>query len=242
MHAGSRICVVIPEWNELVEALSKAEKILSDLPEIDRVIIVDDGSENFSPECNEHLKITLLGNLVNRGVGYSFVRGINYALAQNFDYIIGWTLIDRGLYLDDFRAIIQRLQEHEFVTGIRHSYKGEKLLRRIGLLVHQLMFWLKVKTWLSDTTIGIRGMQRTVFQQIKLPSPEFQEENADKKEWQWFWRYGFESWILLEAFRKKLKVSLCPITTQPARNSTIRLRGKNSFLSIYACFFKKARF
>lgn len=126
MIGADKVCVVIPEWNELGDAVSRAEQVLREVDIIDEVIIVDDGSADFQPGRTYSSKIRVLSNDVNRGVGYSFVRGINYALARDHDFLICWTLIDRGLCSDDFRTIIMKLKDLEFVPGFRKGFQGKK--------------------------------------------------------------------------------------------------------------------
>jgi len=234
VKGDKKICVVIPAYNELVEAIICAETINREVSEIDLCLVIDDGSDksgyyHTSPRSID--KTIVYHNDRNRGVGYTFIRGIGYALNWDYDYIICWTLIDRGLELEAFSRFIDQLEQNDIVTGIRQTYKMETLARRIGLWFHRLLFFLQTGRYLKDTTIGFRGYRKELFNKIKIPLLAPPPE--------WMYRYGFETWILLQAVKNKSRIGFVNINPQKAKNSTIRLWGKNSFLSIFKPFFSR---
>ncbi len=243
MIQGNKICVVIPEWNELDKAIFCSQKILKEVPAVDKIIIVDDGTDNLEVP-NLDTKIELLTNQTNRGTGFTFIRGINQALESGFDFVICWTLLDRGFFPVDFENIVQGLLTSEVVYGVRvkTGQTKESFSRWLGRMLHIFLFKLHSHIWLKDSTIGMRGFRKSAFEKIGLPSRKFLLLNSEKKNWRWFFRYGFETWVLLQAFERGCSTSSCPVHDLGATNSSIRFFGKNSFGSIYTPFFKKVSF
>jgi len=254
MIAGKRVCLVIPELNEFKEAFESAQLLVRKIPEIDKIFIIDDGSENYDFKEIFHLKqtdefldlitrITIHINKENRGAGWSYLIGLAYALEQKFDFVIWWTLIDRGLYISDFQQVLTFLEKGmDFVYGVRWSYRLEGILRRIGLVLHRILFRIQTGQYLLDTTIGLNAYKTDIFRKISIPNREFLYQNSQNKKLRWFWRWGFDHWLLMEACKKNFRLQPIIIRVNPAVNSTIKILGRNSFLSIYAPFFKKVNF
>lgn len=243
MIEGHKVCVVIPEWNEFDKAIYCAQKILQEVPTVDKIIILDDGSEGFKIKSID-AKIDLLSNQTNNGTGFTFIRGINHALKSGYDFVICWTLLDRGFFPVDFENVINGLLKSEVVYGVRvkTGQNKESFPRWLGRMLHIFLFKLHTNFWLKDSTIGMRGFRKSAFEKIGLPSEQFLQLNSENKEWSWFFRYGFETWVLLQAFKSGCSISSCPVHDLGATNSSIRLFGKNSFRSIYTPFFKKVNF
>lgn len=243
MIEGHKVCVVIPEWHEYDKAIYCAQKILQEVPPVDKIIILDDGSEGFKIKSID-AKIDLLSNQTNYGTGFTFIRGINHALKSGFDFVICWTLLDRGFFPLDFENVIRGLLKSEVVYGVRvkTGQNKESFSRWLGRMLHIVLFKIHTHSWLKDSTIGMRGFRKTAFEKIGLPSQEFLELNSENKAWRWFFRYGFETWVLLEAFKSGCSMGSCSVHDLGATNSSIRFFGKNSFKSIYIPFFKKISF
>ncbi len=243
MIQGNKVCVVIPEWQEYDKAVFCAEKILQEVKAVDKVIIVDDGTDNVQVP-NLHTKIELLTHQSNRGTGFTFIRGINHALKSGFGFVICWTLLDRGFFPVDFENVVQGLLNSEVVYGVRvkTGQNKESFPRWLGRMLHILLFKIHTHSWLKDSTVGMRGFRKTAFEKIGLPSERFLQLNSENKNWSWFFRYGFETWVLLQAFKSGCSVGSCAVHDLGATNSSIRLFGKNSFRSIYTPFFKSISF
>ncbi|EQB63801.1 MAG: hypothetical protein RBG1_1C00001G1380 [candidate division Zixibacteria bacterium RBG-1] len=243
MIEGHKVCVVIPEWNEFDKAIYCAQKILQEVPTVDKIIIVDDGSEGFQNKPVDH-KIDLLANQTNQGTGFTFITGINHALKSGYDFVICWTLLDRGFFPVDFKNVVEGLTKSEVVYGVRvkTGQNKESFSRCLGRRLHIVLFKIHANFWLKDSTIGMRGFRKSAFEKIGLPSEQFLRINSENKNWSWFFRYGFETWILLQAFKSGCSVNSCTVHDLGATNSSIKLFGKNSFRSIYTPFFRKVSF
>lgn len=243
MIEGNQVCVVIPEWNEFEMSVFCAQKILQEVPTVDKIIIVDDGSEGFRIKALGG-KIEVLANPHNRGTGFTFIKGINQALKSGFDFVICWTLLDRGFFPVDFENVVEELTKSEVVYGVRvkTGQNKESFSRWLGRMVHILLFKIHTGSWLKDSTIGMRGFRKTALKKIGLPSEQFLHLNSENKNWRWFFRYGFETWVLLQAFKSGCSTASSPVHDLGATNSSIRFFGKNSFWSIYTPFFKRVSF
>ncbi len=89
MYKDRRIGVVIPAYNE-ERLISKTLETLPDF--VDRVVVIDDGSEDATAEKVRHStqrdsRIEILQSDLNQGVGAAVVRGYRHMLLQEVDLV-----------------------------------------------------------------------------------------------------------------------------------------------------------
>ena len=87
MFDGKKVAVSIPAFNEQ-QLIGKTITTLPDC--VDLIVVVDDASHDGTAEVVEGIndnRVRLLRNEVNRGVGYSVVRGLSYALEAGVDVL-----------------------------------------------------------------------------------------------------------------------------------------------------------
>lgn len=73
-----QINVVIPVLNEEM-MIAKVLSSLSDIPWINTIIVVDDGSTDASGKIIKNFPVVYLKNKKNRGIGYSLLKGLKYS-------------------------------------------------------------------------------------------------------------------------------------------------------------------
>ena len=232
MAETRRTCVVIPELNEFDQALRCGYKILQTIPTIDQIIVVDDGSKSW--HINVPPNVRVLYNHTNRGVGYSLIEGLKNALEEGFDYIITWGAIDRGIDLFSFQILLGLLEQSDVVLTQRFlaNYDQETSTRRFAIQLHKWLFKLKTGRHYPDTTIGMRGFRANVLRKLL--------STLSSKQPEWFWRYGFEVWLLIQIARSNYKIDFCWTNLAKSTNSHIRVWGKNSFIHLFTPFIKEA--
>lgn len=189
-------CVVIPTYNE-------AKTISELVREIQRqdleVIIIDDDSQDNTPEIARSCGATVLKNQINQGKGASLIKGFHYALSKDFDAII--TMDGDGQHLPEEISLFLHLAQYSksgiFVGNRMSRPKSMPLLR---ILTNKFMSWLisKIaKQKISDTQCGFRLIKKEVLEKLKLTTS----------------RYETESELLIKTSRLGFKIESVPIKT-----------------------------
>ena len=152
--------IIIPAFNEEDAIGSTLDKLVGmKIHETHEIIVVDDGSDDHTPEIVKKYPVTLKRHQMNKGYGAALKTGIRHATG---DRII---LMDSDgqhdpKYIEEIRKM---LEEFDMVIGERSdtSYQvkrrkaGKRLIRRIGEYL--------VEQKLPDYNSGFRGFQRDII-------------------------------------------------------------------------------
>lgn len=193
-----RWCVLIPCLNEEAAIQQVIESALAlNVP----VIVVDDGSDDRTPEIVGALPVTLLRHPQRRGKGEALRHGFREALKQGFDAVV--TMDGDGQHLaSDIPRIVaaaQRYPDH-IVIGARLLEREQqpKARRRANAVADWGISWgcgLPV----ADTQSGQRWYPRAALELVELAAENF----------------VFEAAILIAACREKgLGVASVPIASR----------------------------
>ncbi len=124
------VAAVIPAYNERATIRGIAERTLR---QVERVIVVDDGSCDGTAQALEGLPVSVLRNERNRGKAFSLLRGIEEAFRQGADAVV--TLDGDGQHLpEDIHRLVavHRLEPRAIVIGTRlheaHNVPRERYL------------------------------------------------------------------------------------------------------------------
>ena len=202
------LSIIIPAYNEealIVSTLDGLGAYLSARPETYEIIVVDDGSQDKTPDCirewkkRNHFDLHLLINETNMGKGFSIRRGV---LESRGRFII---FIDADLPYE-LDAI------NDFLTALRNGYdlaigsrvlpgsqvKGVPLLRYISGQIFSWMVQAVLFQGLPDTQCGFKsfrsGAAREIFRRLTIGG------------------FGFDVEMLFVA--RKLKLAIQPIAVQ----------------------------
>jgi dolichyl-phosphate beta-glucosyltransferase len=202
------LSIIIPAYNEealIVSTLDGLGAYLSARPETYEIIVVDDGSQDKTPDCIREWKerndvdLHLLSNVTNMGKGFSIRRGV---LESRGRFII---FIDADLPYE-LAAI------NDFLTALRNGYdlaigsrvlpgsqvKGVPLLRYISGQIFSWMVQAVLFQGLPDTQCGFKsfrsGAAREIFRRLTIGG------------------FGFDVEMLFVA--RKLKLAIQPIAVQ----------------------------
>lgn len=194
----SRWCVLIPCLNEEAAIQQVVESVLAlNVP----VIVVDDGSDDRTPEIVGALPVTLLRHPQRRGKGEALRLGFREALRQGFDAVV--TMDGDGQHLAaDVPRIVAAAQRYpgHIVIGARLLEREQqpKGRRRANAVADWGISW-GCGVPVADTQSGQRWYPRAALELVELPAENF----------------VFEAAILIAACREKgLGVISVPIASR----------------------------
>jgi len=201
---GKRIICIAPCYNEL----HKIDKVVSriDPSVVDEMLVVDDGSNDGSPETARARGATIIPLGKTLGVGCAIRKGIEYSLANSFDIIV----IIAGNNKDNPEEIVRLInpitsEGYDFVQGSRFKkggYYGEMPLYRIlATKVHPILFSIVSGKWVTDSTNGFRAFRTSLFQDKRINL------------WQeWLDQYELEPYLYYKVIRLGYRTKEIPVT------------------------------
>ena len=193
-----RWCVLIPCLNEEAAISNIIQSVLAlGVP----VMVVDDGSDDRTPDIVGSLPVTLLRHAQRRGKGEALRTGFREALRQGFDAVL--TMDGDGQHLaSDIPRIVAAAQRYP-----NHIVIGARLLdreqqprnrRRANNVADWGISWACAQP-VADTQSGQRWYPRAALDLVALPAENF----------------VFEAAILIAASREKgLGVASVPIASR----------------------------
>ena len=198
MNTVARWCVLIPCLNEEAAIQSVIESVLAlGAP----VIVVDDGSDDRTPEIVAALPVTLLRHTERRGKGEALRRGFREALRLGYDAVL--TMDGDGQHqasdIPQMVAAATKYPQH-IVIGARMLDRDQqpKGRRRANAVADWGISWACAQP-VADTQSGQRWYPRAALELVDLPAENF----------------VFEAAILIAASReKKLGVVSVPIASR----------------------------
>ncbi|HUA78988.1 MAG TPA: glycosyltransferase family 2 protein [Dyella sp.] len=202
MSGTRRWCVLIPCLNEEKAIVSVVKSVLRlDAP----VIVIDDGSDDRTPDIVRSLPVTLLRHPYRQGKGQALRTGFREALRQGFDAVV--TMDGDGQHLaEDIPRLVdvgQRFPDH-IVIGARllHQDQQPKSRRRANALADWGISWACAQP-IADTQSGQRWYPRGALDLVELDAQNF----------------VFEAAVLIAASReKKLGIVSVPIASRYERS------------------------
>lgn len=150
---NEKILLFIPAYNcekQIVRVLDSLTPAV--MAFIDKVIVVNnrstDGTEEAVKEyvrSHPYLRLTLLRNKENYGLGGSHKVAFQYAIDNGYDYVIVLHGDDQGS-IDDFMPVLAKeyYRKHDCILGARFMpgsrLKGYSLFRTVGNIVYDFLF------------------------------------------------------------------------------------------------------
>ncbi len=196
--AVARWCVLIPCLNEEAAIRSVIESVLAlGAP----VIVIDDGSDDRTPEIVAALPVTLLRHDERQGKGEALRRGFREAVRQGYDAVL--TMDGDGQHLaSDVPRIVAAAMQYpgHIVIGARLLDRAQqpKGRRRANAIADWGISWACAQP-IADTQSGQRWYPRAALDLVDLPAENF----------------VFEAAILIAASREKhLGVVSVPIASR----------------------------
>lgn len=177
MNDTLRWCVLIPCLNEQ-KAISSVVKsaVRLGVP----VIVIDDGSDDRTPDIVSTLPVTLLRHSQRQGKGKALRTGFREALRQGFDAVV--TMDGDGQHLaEDIPRLVDvgtRFPDH-IVIGARLLQREQqpKSRRRANALADWAISWACAQP-VADTQSGQRWYPRSALNLVELDAENFVFEAA----------------------------------------------------------------
>lgn len=214
-----KLLIQIPCFNEektLPLVLKTIPKKIKGIEKID-ILVIDDGSTDKTSQVAEKFKVKyILKNKINRGLGYSFKKGMNFALKRSYDILVNTDADNQypGKYIIDLvKPLINSEAEiviaDRQVKNIDHFSEFKKFLQVFGSKIVSFAAGLNI----SDATSGFRAYSRQALLEINPTS-----------------RFSYVIDTLIQAGKKRLKVVFIKIkTNKPTRRSRL---AKNTFVHL----------
>ncbi len=186
--------IVIPGYNEeksIQNVILRAKK-----QGFDKVIVVDDGSNDNTARESEEAGGTVLRHAVNLGKGAAAKTGCDYALKKGAKTII---LMDAdGQHKpEDIPRILKALKGKDIVFGYRKFDKKMPFVMRFGNWFINTITMVLSGVKLKDTQCGFRAMTSNAYKKIRWEADD----------------YSMESEMIDKAGKNNLKYSEVPIDT-----------------------------
>jgi glycosyltransferase involved in cell wall biosynthesis len=195
LNPTSKICAVIPFYNEKHFIVSV---ILESLKHVDKIIAVNDGSEDGSEKLiQESKKVKVLNFDLNYGKGKALQAGFDESLKDDFEFII---TIDGDSQHDPkyIPDLIKKLKEFDIVIGNRLSnIKSMPLPRIFSNKITSFLMTLKTGQNIQDSQCGFRAYKKEVLNTIRTHCSGYEAESE----------------ILIYAARKGFKIGFVNIPT-----------------------------
>ncbi|RUL76043.1 glycosyltransferase family 2 protein [Dyella choica] len=177
MNSALRWCVLIPCLNEEKAIGSVVKSTLRlGVP----VIVIDDGSDDRTPEIVSALPVTLLRHRHRQGKGEALRSGFREALRQGFDAVV--TMDGDGQHLaEDIPRLVdvgKRFPDH-IVIGARLLQREQqpKARRRANAFADWGISWACAQP-VADTQSGQRWYPRNALDLVELDAQNFVFEAA----------------------------------------------------------------
>ena len=196
---------IIPVFNGETTII---EVVKRSLPQVDCVIVVDDGSTDATNKrvrkfiASGHKgRIKLLANDQNHGKGFSLRKGVLYAIANDFDVVV---TLDCDLEHDprEIPSVLKQITHNDMVLVERISYRS--MFRKMLNLWSNLWVRMLVSE-VSDTQCGFRAFRTDLLRRMDLTSDDF----------------SIELEMILEAYRNKARIGLLQTKTKKIAESKV---------------------
>ncbi|AIF70066.1 bifunctional phosphatase/dolichol-phosphate glucosyltransferase [Palaeococcus pacificus DY20341] len=214
--------VVIPAYNEE----KTIGRVLDDLKayfKAEHLVVVNDGSNDRTPEIAKSKGVHVLTHVVNRGLGGALGTGIAYALKKGAELIITFDADGQHLVSDALK-VMKPVAEGRADFAVGSRLKGDisemPFVKRFGNFVLDSITALFASKYVSDSQSGLRCFNRECASKIKITCD----------------RYAVSSEIIIEVSKNRCKIIEVPIkaiyTDYAAKKGTNVLEGVKIALNL----------
>lgn len=170
-----KTAAIIPALNEFKQL---SQVIRSVQPQVDMVIVVDDGS---SEPLAEHLgnleHVIVLRHIINLGKGAALKTGVEYAIEHGAEAVV---FLDGDGQHDpaEVTTLLAPLKSNQadIVFGVRPFHTSMPFVAKAGNMFLSKMLTILFGIGVSDTQSGYRAFRTAVYPQLRWESPRYSVE------------------------------------------------------------------
>lgn len=182
-----KYCIVIPACNE-EQSLGLVLKELTAKVLPKDVLIVNDKSEDTTPQIAKKFKVGLLNNQKRMGYVKSLENGIKHCLKSDVEYVI--TMDADGEHrVKDLLSIISALKDEQPLLVVTSRNRKNRVVERL------IQYWTQKFYGISDPLSGMRAYHKSIVSSGKIES-----------------HYSIGTEIILDVVQNKKKYLEIPIT------------------------------
>lgn len=162
----SKVLIVVPAFNEEETIESVLKDLQSECPDYD-ILVVNDSSKDNTAEIAKKTNLAQVIDLpVNLGIGGAVQTGFKYAHRNHYDCVVQFDADGQHRAKDVSRLVnLVLLNKCDVAIGSRFvSKKRAKetdLLRRIGIILFEMLSLLLIGKRVRDHTSGFRAFNRS---------------------------------------------------------------------------------
>jgi glycosyltransferase involved in cell wall biosynthesis len=167
------VSLIIPAYNE-------AEHLPSILvaipPVVKEVIVVDDGSTDQTAAIARRNDAIVVQHPVNQGKGVAMISGITAASGD----VVVFMDADLQHHPEDIERLVAPIKDDsaDLVIGVRTlGSRGEMPpQRRLTNFLGNLLVYLRIRKWISDTQSGFRAIKKEFLDKMVFRSKRYEIE------------------------------------------------------------------
>ena len=190
--------IIIPVYNEVNTILEVVRRVLEE-PHEKEIIIIDDASDDGSAELLREMNapaVKILWNKINRGKGFCLRRGIEMATGD----VVIFQDADLEYYPDEYGSLVKKIEEGraDAVFGSRFlgAHRVFYFYHYLGNVLINFIANVLLNTNLTDCMTCYKAFRLDALKQLVLHAN----------------RFGIETEITAEVFRKRMRVYEVPIS------------------------------
>jgi dolichol-phosphate mannosyltransferase len=205
----------VPVFNQILELPRVLDEIKSANQLADTILFVNNGSNDGSERLVRESGHPFLDLPKNLGVGYSFMKALEWALENGYD-IFGSMASNGKMLPSEMHRLIDPIVngECDYVTGSRFLKGGESpnlpAFRKTSIPMVNIFVKTLTGATLTDATCGYRAMKTDIFRRAQF-------------DWRssWLNTYGFEYYIYAKVIlSREFRWKEVPITMRyPTRGN-----------------------
>lgn len=193
----AEVAVVIPAYNEAATIANVVERARA---QVERVIVVDDGSTDATVSALDGMDVTVLRNTVNCGKGASLWRGARHAVEQGARAVI--TLDADGQHRpEDIPRVLAAAAKQPDTIIIASRLRHQENAPALRLFANRMAnFWISWAAgyFIADSQSGFRLYPADVLDEVQVPHARQHS-------------FVFESEILIDAAWRGIHSAAVPI-------------------------------
>ena len=181
------------------------------------LLIIDDGSTDKTLEVASRLKVDhIVSNKVNKGLAYTFQKGIDKSLKEGADLIIntdGDNQYDASCLISLLEPILNGTAD--IVIGDRQILKSEEFntIKKIFQVVGSYFVRLISKTNVRDAPCGFRSFSRHAASKIQISD-----------------NYTYTLENIIQASMNKMRIFSTPVKTNPSTRESRLIKSNISYI------------